>query len=128
MDPGMRHAQYLSHRLMAQKVSGLNSTLHGSRFGAAPHTFGLGGRTFNTSNVARGGLAAGLGILAVKDAQNTYQKLKYGQIGGAMLSAAMTAGAAAGAYHMATQSNAMKQALNFTAIRLGGIAKKIGRI
>ena len=100
----------------ARRIRGFNNALHN-------HTFGFGGHQLGTAGAVRGGLAAGLGVLAIKDAQNTYQKLKYGEIGGAMLSAAMTAGAAAGAYHMATNSQAMKQAINFTAIRLRGISK-----
>ena len=97
---------------IAGHIGTLNSHIHGGKY----NHFGPGGR-FTTSNAVRGGLAFGLGAIAVRNAQDSYHKLKYGEIGGSMLSAAMGASAAAGAYHMATQSGALKNVLTISPAR-----------
>lgn len=101
----------------ARHVNNFNSYIHG-----VGSEFRLGPRTFSTTNALRGGLAFGLGAVALRNAQDSYHKMKYGEIGGSMLSAAMGATAAAGAYHVARNSGAMKTILNHTAARLGRVA------
>lgn len=118
MDPHKIRAMQLGYGIASRKVDRFNRSFHG-------HSFGLMGHEIGTAGFVRGGFAVGLGALAVKDAQNTYQKLKYGEIGGAMLSAALTAGAAAGAVHMATNQNALKSVINFTSIRLRGASRAL---
>ncbi len=51
----------------------------------------------NTS-YGRAGLTAGLGLLALRNAGNMMDRMRYGDYGGAMLSGAMTAAAGYGAY------------------------------
>ena len=103
----------------ASNIGRFNKSLHhGSNA-----NFNAFGRQFNTSTTMRYGLAFGLGAVALRNAQDSYHKLKYGEIGGSMLSAAMGTAAAAGAFHMATKSQAMSQVLNFTGIRLAKAAR-----
>ncbi len=99
-------------------LNNFNRSLHS-------HQFNAFGRPFNTVNGVRGGLAFGLGAIALRNAQDSYHKMKYGEIGGSMLSAAMGTAAAAGAYQMAIQKGTMHNLLNSTAARFGRMASRM---
>lgn len=79
------------------------------------------GSRFTGHEIGRFGLGFGLGSIAARNAQDTYHRLKYGEIGGAMLSAALTASAGYGAYQVYMNKDATSRVLNFASKKLGGM-------
>jgi hypothetical protein len=114
-------SKFLSNQ--AHNIRAINNNIHGGKW----NSFGAFGHEINTASAARYGLAFGLGAVALRNAQDSYHKLKYGEIGGSMLSAALGTAAAAGAFHMATKTQAMNQVLNFTGIRLAKAARFLSK-
>ena len=102
-------------------LNGADKYLHGS----SPAQWSMFGKSMGAGRVIQGGLAFGLGALAFRNAQDTYHKLKYGEIGGAMLSAAVGTAAAAGAFHMATKDVAMKNMFKHARAGLGRLANYV---
>lgn len=109
-------------------LGGANFTGRGPRFGGRTgfggtwaRNIGKGarsaeeflGRTANIPKLGnmsygRAGLAGGLGMLAMSQGKNMYDRVRYGDYGGAMLSGALAGAAGYGAYSVAMGRGALR--------------------
>lgn len=71
----------------------------------------------------RWGPTLGLGFIALRSAGTSLDRLRHGRVGGAMVSAAVAAGAGYGAYQIARMNQTTIQ--NFTAQLAKQVAKKL---